>query len=208
MLESYSAEKAAQLFERLKRNRTWQCPTLTVLRSTAFINDPGFRNDPRLNYLPAEFKTRWDPGSNPRFKERTAEDIQVARLLYKKQFEIVGMMRRAGVEFLAGTDVFNPFCFPGFSLHDELDLLVQAGLTPLEALQSATINPARFLGREAELGTVEQGKLADLVVLDANPLEDIHNTQKINAVVVNGKLLQKAALDSLLLHVQELTNAK
>jgi len=127
-------------------------------------------------------------------------------LVYQKQVELVGMMRRAGLEFLAGTDVGNPYCFPGFSLHDELGLLVQTGLTPIEALQSATINPARFLGKEQEIGTVEEGKIADLVLLDANPLQDISNTQRINAVVVNGRLLDRAALDALLAQAEATAN--
>ena len=117
-------------------------------------------------------------------------------------------MRRAGVRILAGTDLGNPYVYPGFSLHDELALLVQAGLTPLEALQTATINPAKFFGKEKELGTIEKGKLADLVLLDANPLEDINNTRKINAVVLNGRLLDRAALDKLLADVEAAANKK
>jgi Amidohydrolase family len=202
MLESFSPEKAAALFARFKRNHTWQCPTLTVLRSGAFINDPNFRNDPRLKYTPAQLRAAWDPSSDFRFKERTAEDFDLSRLVYKKEIELVGLMHRAGVEFLAGTDVENPYCFPGFSLHDELELLVQAGLSPMEALQSATLNAARFLGREKELGTVEKGKIADLVLLEANPLEDIRNTTKINSVVINGRLLRRMALDQLLTEVE------
>jgi imidazolonepropionase-like amidohydrolase len=92
----------------------------------------------------------------------------------------------------------NPYCFPGFSLHDELELLVRAGLTPMAALQAATLNPARFLGKEKDLGTVEQGKIADLVLLDENPLADITNTKKINAVVVRGKLFPKTELQQML----------
>jgi imidazolonepropionase-like amidohydrolase len=112
------------------------------------------------------------------------------------------MMHKSGVEFLAGTDVPNPFCFPGFSLHDELDLLVQAGLAPLEALKTATINPARYFGMEKTLGTIEAGKLADLVLLDGNPLQAIANTQKINSVVINGRLHGRKALDRLLIEVE------
>jgi imidazolonepropionase-like amidohydrolase len=115
-------------------------------------------------------------------------------------------MQRAGVELLAGTDMPKPFLLPGFSLQDELVLLVEAGLTPIEAIKTATINPARFLGKAKELGTVEKGKLADLVLLDANPLSDIRNTQKINAVVVNGRLLDRKALDDLLAQVEVAAN--
>jgi imidazolonepropionase-like amidohydrolase len=90
---------------------------------------------------------------------------------------------------------------PGFSLHDELQLFVTCGLTPAEALQTATLNPAIFLGRTADLGTIEAGKLADLVLLDANPLDDIANTQKIRAAVVNGRYVDRAALDAFLAEV-------
>ena len=107
-------------------------------------------------------------------------------------------MIRSGVGALAGSDATNPYVFPGFGLHDELELLVQAGLSPLEALQAATINAAKFLHREKELGAIAKGMYADLVLLDANPLENINNTKKINAVIANGRLFQRADLDELL----------
>jgi imidazolonepropionase-like amidohydrolase len=99
---------------------------------------------------------------------------------------------------LAGTDVGVPLQVPGISLHVELERLVEAGLSPLEALRAATLNPARVLDMTDSLGTVEAGKLADLVLLDANPLADIRNTQKIRAVVANGRLYRRAQLDQLL----------
>jgi imidazolonepropionase-like amidohydrolase len=198
LLETFSPEKARVVFAHFTRAHTWQTPTLTVLRSGAWLDDPMFRHDPRLKYLPAAVTARWDPTADSRFQTHAPEDFALARLVYQKQVDLVGMMHRAGVEVLAGTDVLNPYCFPGFSLHDELGLLVEAGLTPLEALQTATLNPARFLGKDQEFGTVEEGKRADLVLLDANPLEAISNTQKIAAVVVNGRLLDRAVLDALL----------
>lgn len=121
-----------------------------------------------------------------------------AKKLFQKEFEIVGAMSKAGVRILAGTDTGNPFLFPGFSLHDELALLVIAGLTPVEALRAATLNPATFFGLDKTLGTIEQGKIADLVLLDANPLDDIRNTQRINTVVSNGRLFDRKALDRML----------
>ena len=99
---------------------------------------------------------------------------------------------------LAGTDEQNPYCMPGFSLHDELARLVAAGLTPLAALQSATLNPARFLHATDSLGTVSVGKVADLLLLDGDPLADIHNVSRIAAVVVNGRLIDAAARERLL----------
>jgi cytosine/adenosine deaminase-related metal-dependent hydrolase len=198
MLETFSSEKASALFAHLTRNHTWQTPTLTVLRSNAWLDDPTFRHDPRLTYLPAEVTAQWDATTITRLKSLTPEDLALAKSVYQQHVALVGIMRRAGVAFLAGTDVLNPYCFPGFSLHDELGWLVEAGLTPLEAMQSATLNPARFLGKAQGLGTVEEGQRADLVLLDANPLEAISNTQRIHAVVVNGRLLDRAALDALL----------
>jgi imidazolonepropionase-like amidohydrolase len=111
---------------------------------------------------------------------------------------LVRAMHDAGVPFLAGTDLSGAFVFPGFSLHHELELLVQAGFTPMEALQTATRNPAVFLGELNSLGTVKKGKLANLVLLDSNPLVDIRNTATINAVVLNGRFFSRADLNDLL----------
>jgi imidazolonepropionase-like amidohydrolase len=132
------------------------------------------------------------------FKDFTAADREGLARLSRRLEEMVSPLHRGGVDFLAGTDLIRPYIFPGFSLHDELALLVKAGLTPMEALQAATRNPAMFLGKLNELGTIQEGKLADLVLLDANPLEDIHNTQKIRAVILNGRLLDRGELDKLL----------
>lgn len=109
------------------------------------------------------------------------------------------LLHGAGVPILAGTDIGNPFLIPGLSLHEELGLLVgEAGLSPLDALRAATINPARTFGLADSLGTVAEGRIADLVLLDANPLEDIANVSAIQGVVLNGRYLDRAALDSLL----------
>jgi imidazolonepropionase-like amidohydrolase len=99
---------------------------------------------------------------------------------------------------MAGTDTTAPFIFPGSSLHEELALLVQAGLTPMQALQAATKHPAEFLGKLQTQGTIEQGKFADLLLLDANPLDDIHNTRRIRALILRGKLLERSFLDQVL----------
>jgi len=99
---------------------------------------------------------------------------------------------------MAGTDAMNPYCFPGFSLHDELALLVESGLTPLAALQAATINPARFMGRGSEIGSIEVGKIANLALLRADPLADIHNTTQIKGVWLQGTYFDEAALAEML----------
>lgn len=117
-------------------------------------------------------------------------------------------MQRAGVPFVAGTDAGGvSYTYPGFSLHDELALLVQAGFTPMEALEAATRNPAKFLGLLDSIGTVEQGKIADLVLLEANPLEDIKNTRRIR-VVVGGRYLPRDELDQRLLGAEQAAKAQ
>jgi imidazolonepropionase-like amidohydrolase len=198
LLTSYDETKAAALFARFRAKDTWQCPTLTVLRAGASLNLPPFTSDPRLKYMPLATRRGWSPEASPLRRWKTDADYEVERRTLHLQFRIVGAMQRAGVRVLAGTDVSNPFVFPGFSLHDELGLLVDAGLTPLEALQAATVNPAQFLGRLDQHGTVERGRLADLVLLDANPLADISATKRIAAVVFAGRLYDRTALDAML----------
>jgi hypothetical protein len=206
VLETYDVEKASALFALFIKNSTWQCPTLTVLRSDSFLDDKNFTNDPRLKYMTEAERESWELKNNPFASSNTAEDWAMEKKVYLKELEIVGAMRRAGVEMLAGTDVLNPFCFPGFSLHDELGLLVEAGLTPMEALQAATYNPAKFLGLTDSLGTIDIGKIADLVLLEADPLEDIGNTKKITAVVIGGKYFPKSSLDEMLAKIEILAN--
>jgi len=117
-------------------------------------------------------------------------------------------MYRAGVPILAGTDTMNPQCFPGFGIHDELALLVDAGLSPLAALQAATRNAAEFMGQLDRRGTIEVGKTADLVLLDKDPLAGIHNTRSIQADVLSGKLYPRSELDAMLARAQTLSNSQ
>ena len=121
--------------------------------------------------------------------------------LFTRSSQVVVKMQSAGVGILAGTDSAAPELVPGFSLHEELVLLTQAGLSPMQALQSATKNPADFMGIAQKQGTIEVGKNADLLLLDANPLDDIRNTEKIRALVIHGRLLDRPLLDKLLTNV-------
>ena len=122
----------------------------------------------------------------------------------KRQLQGIYDLHKAGVPLLAGTQssVGNILTSPGIWLHDELYYFMQAGLSPFEALKTATVNPAKFMRREKDLGTIETGKLADLVLLDANPLADISNTRKINAVIVNGRYLSREFLDKMLSDIE------
>lgn len=202
MLETYSPEKAAVLSAVFKSNGTWQCPTLVLLRMFAYGNEPEFLADPRLKYMPPSMTRSWDPAQLD--GARTPQDFAYSRKEFDKDLEVVGAMAKAGVGILAGTDSQNPYTFYGFSLHDELGLLVRAGLTPMQALQASTLNAATFFGMEKDLGTIEQGKIADLVLLDANPLDEIGNTKKIDAVVYGGKLYTRDQLDEMLARVEKL----
>ena len=148
-----------------------------------------------------EIRRNWE---NLLDSETTREFQSILRPIVPLELENVRLANEAGVLLLAATDVGVPLQVPGISLHVELERLVEAGLSPLEALQTATLNPARVLKMADSLGSIEPGKLADLVLLDANPLEDIRNTQKIRAVVADGRLYRRADLDRLLATVEAL----
>jgi len=143
----------------------------------------------------------WDTGRRENLANQGTAEFQMRGELRKRALAVFKQMHAAGVPVMAGTDSTAPNVFPGFALHEDLYYFVQAGLTPLEALQAATVKPAEFLGRAAEQGTIAPGKRADLVLLNANPLDDIRNTQKIDAVIVNGKLLNRRDLDAFLAKV-------
>jgi imidazolonepropionase-like amidohydrolase len=199
MLDSSTEERFRDLVAVLAKNQSWQVPTLVIARVYAFPRDLRItRNENHLRYIPANEIANWKKLFPEMDQQPTDIEEAVRGRLWQKQLEVVRRMNEAGVPFMAGTDLGTDYIYPGFSLHDELALLVEAGFTPLQALQTATRNPAEFLGLLDSLGTVEKGKIADLVLLNANPLEDIRNTQKIEAVVVNGRFLDRKELDQLL----------
>jgi hypothetical protein len=194
ILASYDSNKANSLFEEFARNGTWQTPTMVVLRSYALIHDPALRKDPRNAYMPEDILRFWESmGGNP-----DVWNDEIQQRLFNRDIQIVKAMHVAHVPLLAGTDTPNPYTYPGFSLPEELELLVSAGLSPMEALQIATLRAAQFLGVQHEFGSVEPGKIANLVLLDANPLEDIRALKRVRAVIVRGHLLDRAKLDDLL----------
>jgi imidazolonepropionase-like amidohydrolase len=195
----YSEQKAEDLFARLKKNNTFVCPTLSVWSELAFRGKEEMSNDPRLKFEPSWKVDRWSQVAVGIEKEKLMAILKSNR---QKSLDIAGAMSRAGVELLAGTDHGAPYSIKGFSLHDELELFVRAGLSPIEALRTATYNPAKFFGKLDSMGTIEQGKLADLVLLEANPLEDIRNTQRIAAVIIDGKILKKEDLQGILNRIE------
>ncbi len=191
---TYSTEKASALFQTLKKNGTWVTPTLASLDITSHPEN-WKTDDPQLDFVPPALAKQWrDSFDDLQMKERAAWLARQAA----NDWKLTGELHRAGIPLLVGSDSLDPFVFTGDSLHQELAELVSAGFTPGEALQAATRGAAQFLGRERDFGTVEDGKIADLVLLDANPLKDIGNTRKIAAVIRGGNYLDRAALDKLL----------
>lgn len=199
-VKTYDPARAKALIALMAKNQTWQVPTLVWERGQWLIDDIDLSHDPLIKYAPAS----WKDHTWPMFVSDIKKDMDTDPLPVRKQFvqmelDMTLAMFRAGVPFMAGTDTAaGVHIFPGFSLHQELVLFQRAGLTPMQALQTATLNPAKFMGRLADLGTVEKGKLADLVILDANPLEDIANTQRIRGVVLAGRYFDRPALDRML----------
>jgi len=172
-----------------------QCPTLVVYRGYAETLSEEKGSHPQMAYVPAHMTQLWGQLANPGMAEEMEAGFPFA-------IKLVGDMHRAGVTIMAGTDLANPYVYPGYSLHEEMSLLVEAGLTPWEAIKAATITPAAFCGVDDEIGTVSAGKVANLVLVRENPLELIDNTREIEAVVHRGKLLDRAALDAMLEEVR------
>jgi imidazolonepropionase-like amidohydrolase len=203
LLNSYSPKEAANLFHKFAANGTWQVPTFPLLIDLAYLVPENDRKgDPRLKYIPKNVRETWDQSRDELLDSRDEKDFALRRRLVSQSLAAVKAMNEAGVPFMGGTDSTAPNVFPGFSLHEDLFYFVKAGLTPMQALQATTSKPAEFLGRSAEQGTIETGTRADLVLLDASPLDDIKNTEKIRAVILNGKLLERRDLDALLAGVE------
>jgi imidazolonepropionase-like amidohydrolase len=205
LLRTYNPRKLQQLLQELKQYDTWICPTLTVLHAIGVMEDTTQLSDPRMQYMSVFTRNMWDPTKDFRFKTWTPETFAAFRQEFVIKMQIVKAMQDAGIGLLAGTDFPNPYCYPGFGLHEELQWMVKAGLTPAQALRTATINPARYFDIERHTGSVAEGRLASLVILDADPLVDISNTEKINTVILRGKVFNNTALQDMLTKVKKLT---
>src|SRR5579864_4128928 len=202
LLTTNDPKKCDDLIRLLARTQTWQVPTLAWQRGGTFLDQLDWQHQPLDRYVPAY----WRDVTWKRFKEEMMPDLLHDPLAQRSEYfarnlQMVGTMHRAGVPFMAGTDTAaGIYIMPGFSLHDELANFVDAGFTPMEAWQTATSNPAKFLGRN-DAGKIEAGSVADLVLLNADPLQNIRNTGKIAAVIANGKYLDRADLDQLLANI-------
>ena len=192
-IRQFRAEAAEKLFARFVKNGTVVTPTLIAYRSAIDGHDPTLPPDPRQRYVARSQKR----AAQQRETQVSPEVLAELKETFAELREVVRLMNRSGVILITGSDVAVTRV-PGFTLHDELVLFVDSGLTPWEALKAATLMPAKVVNRAGDLGSIEAGKIADLILLDANPLADIRNTQRIRAVIADGKLFDRAALDALL----------
>jgi len=198
IVDGYDEHRCLDLMRELARRGVWQVPTLIAAQRRLILPDSIVTTRADLRYVSAADREDWRKQLEVQRQRQSPTIERSRRLVFAQDMREVLAMNRAGVPLLAGTDITNPWQVPGFSLHEELALLVEAGLTPAEALRAATVSAARYANMTDSLGTVARGKLADLVLLDANPLLDIGNAARIRAVVLNGRFLGRLTLDSLL----------
>jgi imidazolonepropionase-like amidohydrolase len=199
LLSSYDDAKCRELIALLARTHTWMVPTMVWNRQGGLLDEVDFAHQPLDKYVPVY----WRDVTWKRFYEQMmpgvkADAVSVRRQEIAQMLHMIGVLHTGGVEFMAGTDTApGIYVMPGFSLHDELANFVEAGFSPMDALATATSNPAKFLGKD-DMGAVAPGNVADVVLLEANPLTDIRNTRKIFAVVADGRYFDRGRLDAIL----------
>ena len=204
MIDNHDPKLFNELAAVMVENSTWFCPTHITRKMDAFADNEEYRQDMRLKYIPFLKKLEWKMDANGMIDRDSSPRGRKAFMdFYLKGLELTGKAHDAGLKILAGTDANDTYCFPGLGIHDELQELVKAGLTPMEALKTATVNPAAYFDLSANYGSLAEGKVADMVLLDANPLDDISNTSKINAVIFNGNIYPRKKLDNLLEYVEK-----
>jgi len=195
-IDTYSEDRCRTLARLLVKNETWQVLTLIRLKTMLMADLPEFRDDPNLKYVAPAVRAIWREVQA--IYDRTPAAAKATyKALYEHDLKMVGLFRRAGVKIVAGDDLGGGWVVAGFGLHQEFRELAKAGLSPLEVLQAATLNGAEFLRRTATMGTVEEGKNADLVLLDANPISAVENLDRIWGVVLGGRYYSKSALDKM-----------
>ncbi len=202
MIADHDAALCDTLQRRMTEAGTAYVPTHTTRKLDAYAIDPTFRQDARLRYIPAPLRMLWLQDANSMASRAGDGGQQSYRAFYEFGIEQTGVAHRAGVTVLAGTDAPDSFAFPGTGLHDELEHLVLAGLSPLDALRAATLAPAAFLGLQGQAGVIAAGARGDIVLLDGNPLERIRAVRQIDSVVLAGVVYDRQDLDAMLAAVE------
>jgi hypothetical protein len=209
-LETYDPTREAAIIGLIAKNQIWQCPTLFWERGQWLVDAIDYTKDPDLAYAGSTWVTKqWPREQKGILKSLDTDPLPVREKFVTHELDIVRKLHAAGVPFLAGTDTpAGVDVIPGISLHLELQRFVAAGFTPLQALQTATLNPAKFYNKLSDYGTVQRGRIADLVLLEANPLDDIANTRKIGAVIHDGQYLSRQDLEELRTKLKQLAATK
>ncbi|MCA6364344.1 MAG: amidohydrolase family protein [Bacteroidetes bacterium] len=208
-LRNQSAQIEDTVLSLMAENNVWYVPThVTSNKKEAFAFDTAFVNRAENKYIEGTQLWIWETwaGLHTSGVETEAQKATLMKY-YKRGLEITGEAHRKGVKILAGTDALDRYVYHGFSLHDELEELVKAGLTPAEAIQTATINPASYFGITKDYGTIETGKVADFILVSENPLTKVGNTRKINAVYYNQRYYQQAELNAMKAYSENQANS-
>lgn len=197
VLDAFDEEACRDVLDVLAANGTYLVPTHGTREMDARAGEAAYRADDRLRWVEPRVRSGWEADLD-RTARATPELVELFRAFYALGLRTTGMAHTAGVAIMAGTDANDTMMFPGSALHDELERFEEAGIAPMDVLRTATTTPSTYLGREADLGGVSVGRLADLLLLTDDPLDDIANTRAIEAVVLGGRLLDRTALDALL----------
>ncbi len=185
-----NGERAQRIVSDLAESGVYVNPTLSVFRGTLFFVDvPEIVNDPDNLRMPTRLRDFWAADRKTRLSNYSSGPLETRQRTFRKYQDLVGMLHQAGVKILVGTDAPEPQVPPGYSLHKEMELLVESGMPPADVLRAATLFNAEVLGQHENIGRVAAGMLADLVLLDENPLEDIRNTRRIRRVIRSGRSL-------------------
>ncbi len=209
IVEDFNPKTAIELMTLMKENKAYWTPTLQTLKFEAYAHKSSFTDNPNLQYITAVRKNLWwgmDLKNNKK-KNISEEGNGLSTDFYNAVKKQIKMANDIGVPIMTGTDVTDSYTFAGFSVHDELEDLTKSGMSNLAALQSATLVPAKFIGKENDYGTIETGKIADLIILSKNPLENIAHSKTIYGVVMNGIYYDSDKLEELKNYVQSISSS-
>lgn len=199
LLQQFDTAAAMKVYKQLAKNGTAVVPTLSISYTVAYLDQDDHKNDDYLQYIGRGLRNTYNWRVQRAAKD-PADAVQFRHELFERSAGLLPLLNKAGVKIIAGTDAgyLNSFDYPGLSLHKELALMVKYGLTPLQALQASVINGPAFFKKETMYGSIVPGKIADLLLLDENPLQNITATEKINTVIVKGEVYNRQRLDALM----------